>query len=326
MARAIWARVDPFIVMMLALVALASVFPARGMAAEYVALAADVSICALFFLHGAKLSREAIRSGFAKLRLHGAVLVTTFIVFPVLGIAAHALLEGMIDRGLRDGILFVCLLPSTVQSSIAFVSIAKGDVPAAICSAAFSSLLGIFLTPVLVALTLGGLVEISPAAVQRIALQLLLPFVLGHALRPLLAGWVERHRALVGKVDRSSILLVVFSAFSASVVNGLWQTIDLADLGALLALSGLLLAVVLCLTWWGGAVLGFERQERVVLLFCGSKKSLATGVPIASTLFPASVLGAVILPLMVFHQLQLIVCAFIAQSLARPAERTEAEA
>ena len=251
------------------------------------------------------------------MRLHGAVLFTTFAIFPLLGLGIHHALAGQIGQGLLDGLLFVCLLPSTVQSSIAFTAIARGNVAAAVCSASFSSLLGVFLTPLLVAVMLGGAAQISAQAVERIAFQLLLPFIVGHLARPLLAKWIDRHRKAVSRIDRTSILLVVYSAFSASVVQGLWQSVEVADLLAVLALSGALLAIVLSLTWWGGKAMGLTRPDRVVLLFCGSKKSLATGVPIASTLFPAAVLGPVLLPVMLFHQLQLIVCAFIAQHLAR---------
>ncbi|TCP29884.1 bile acid:sodium symporter family protein [Sphingomonas sp. BK235] len=312
--------VDPFIVLMLGLVVLASIAPVRGLAAQAVEIAAEVSIVLLFFLHGAKLSREAIVSGFSNLRLHAAVLATTFALFPLLGLAIRAALTGHMAPGVLDGILFLCLLPSTVQSSIAFTAIARGNVAAAVCSASFSSLLGVMATPFLVALLMGHSASVSTTAIEKIVLQLVLPFAAGHLLRPWMGKVIDRHRKLVGRVDRSSILLIVFSAFSASVVEGLWNRVDAADIAAILLVSAAMLATVMALTWWASARIGLAREDRIVMLFAGSKKSLATGVPIASTLFPPAALGPVLLPVMLFHQLQLIVCAAMAQAFARGAD------
>ncbi|MBC2666049.1 bile acid:sodium symporter [Novosphingobium flavum] len=305
---------DPYILALLATVGLASLLPARGEAAEVVDAAANAAIIVLFFLHGAKLSREAIVTGFGNWRLHAAVLATTFILFPLLGLTMAAIPGLPATAG--AGIQFLTLLPSTVQSSIAFTSIAGGNVAAAVCSASFSNLLGIFVTPLLAALLMGGHgAGVSWDAVEKIVLQLLVPFVLGHALRPVIGGWVGRHRSLLSYVDRGSILLVVYSAFSAAVVGGLWHKVPLWQIAVLFGLSAVLLAVVMVVTWFGGRALGFAREDAIVLLFCGSKKSLASGVPIAGVLFPAAQVGVVILPVMIFHQIQLIACALIARAL-----------
>lgn len=305
---------DPYILALLATVALASLLPARGGAARVVDVAANAAIVVLFFLHGAKLSREAIMAGAGNWRLHGAVLATTFILFPLLG-AAMAAIPGLPQTAMA-GMQFLTLLPSTVQSSIAFTSIAGGNVAAAVCSASFSNLLGIFMTPLLAALLMGGQgAGFSWDAAEKIVLQLLVPFAAGHALRPVIGGWVARHKGLVSYVDRGSILLVVYSAVSAAVVGGLWNMVPLWVIAMLIGLSAVLLAVVMAVTWFGGRALGLPREDRVVLLFCGSKKSLATGVPIAGVLFPAAQVGVVILPVMIFHQIQLIACAVIARAL-----------
>jgi sodium/bile acid cotransporter 7 len=282
--------------------------------ADWVGMAANGAIVALFFLHGAKLSREAIVAGAGNWRLHTATLATTFAAFPLLGLAVSAI-PGLPPMA-AAGLLFLTLLPSTVQSSIAFTSIAGGNVAAAVCSASFSNLIGIFLTPLLAALLMDGQgAGVSWDAAEKIVLQLLVPFVLGHALRPLIGGWVARHKALVSYVDRGSILLVVYAAFSAAVVGGLWHQVPLWLIGIMLVLSTAMLAVVMAVTWYGGRALGLAREDVIVLLFCGSKKSLATGVPIASVLFPAAQVGVVILPVMIFHQVQLIACAVIARAL-----------
>ncbi len=310
-------RLDPFMIALIGTVVLASVLPASGHAARVVAIAADAGIVLLFFLHGARLSRQAVLDGARHWRLHMAVAAATFLMFPLLGIGIAAL-PGL-TPSVATGMLFLTLLPSTVQSSIAFTAIARGNVAAAVCSASFSNLAGIFITPVLVALLMqaeGSGSGFSLASVGTIALQLLLPFLSGHFLRPWIGGWVERRKRMLTLVDRGSILLVVYSAFGAAVLEGLWHRLPLPQLALIVGLCAALLAVVLFITWAIAKPLGFNRADAIVLQFCGSKKSLATGVPMAGVLFPAAVVGPIILPLMLFHQLQLMACAVIARHYA----------
>ena len=305
-------NIDTYVLALLAAMVLATLLPAQGQLAVVIGWVTAAGIFGLFFLHGARLSREAILEGARNWRLHGAVAAMTFAVFPLLGIGIRAL-PG-IDPALGAGMLFLCLLPSTVQSSIAFTSMARGNVAAAVCSASFSNFAGIFLTPLLAALLLTGTMGgISMDSVERIAVQLLLPFILGHLMRPLIGGWVMRQKRMLGLVDRGSILLVVYTAFAAAVTAGLWSRVSLADLGIITALSTALLAAVLLLSRAAGRWLGFNREDSIVLQFCGSKKSLASGVPMAGVLFSPAEVGAIILPLMIFHQIQLIVCADLAR-------------
>ena len=305
-------NIDTYVLALLAAMVLATLLPAQGQLAVVIGWVTAAGIFGLFFLHGARLSREAILEGARNWRLHGAVAAMTFAVFPLLGIGIRAL-PG-IDPALGAGMLFLCLLPSTVQSSIAFTAMARGNVAAAVCSASFSNFAGIFLTPLLAALLLTGTMGgISMDSVERIAVQLLLPFILGHLMRPLIGGWVMRQKRMLGLVDRGSILLVVYTAFAAAVTAGLWSRVSLADLGIITALSTALLAAVLLLSRAAGRWLGFNREDSIVLQFCGSKKSLASGVPMAGVLFSPAEVGAIILPLMIFHQIQLIVCADLAR-------------
>lgn len=305
---------DPFLLLLLGMVGLAAVIPAEGWVAIAVGQITNVAIALLFFFHGAKLSREAILAGIGHWRLHLSVLASTFLLFPLLGLGLGLLPDSVLPPVIATGILYLCLLPSTVQSSIAFVSIAGGNVPAAICSASASNLLGIFITPLLVGLlmTTGSEAGISLAALQAIILQLLVPFVAGHLARPLIGPFVQRRRQTISYTDRGSILLVVYSAFSAAVVDGLWQKVAATDLAVIGLFSLILLGAVLGLTALAGRWLGFERADRIVLIFCGSKKSLVSGVPMASVLFPAAQVGVIILPLMLFHQIQLILCTWLA--------------
>ncbi len=310
---------EPFILMLLGTVVLASLLPARGEMATIVGYAADIGIVLLFFLHGAKLSREAIWAGLRNWKLHLAVLAVTFIAFPLFGLGLTAL--PFVTGPLAAGLLFLTLLPSTVQSSIAFTAIARGNVAAAVCSASFSNLLGILITPALVALLMhvsgGGGMSIE--SIESIVLQLLVPFLAGHLLRPLIGAWVTRNKRLLTVVDRGSILLVVYSAFGAAVVEGLWSKLSLGDLILIGLLCAALLAFVLGLTFAVARLMKLPREDAIVLQFCGSKKSLASGVPMAGVLFPPAQVGVILLPLMLFHQLQLIACAVIARRYAESA-------
>ncbi|MBN3760067.1 bile acid:sodium symporter family protein [Burkholderia sp. Ac-20365] len=307
---------DNFTLCLVGTVVLASLLPVHGQAATAFNWVTDVAVGLLFFLHGAKLSREAIIAGATHWRLHLVVLLSTFALFPVLGLVLKPLLSPLVTPALYAGILFLCTLPSTVQSSIAFTSIAKGNVPAAVCSASASSLLGIFITPALVSVIVTSQAASGASpwhTVWNIVLQLLVPFVAGQLLRPLIGGWIERNRGVLKFVDQGSILLVVYAAFSEAVNEGLWHQIPLAALGGLLVVCAVLLALALAVTMFVSKRLGFSRADQITIIFCGSKKSLAAGVPMAKVIFATHAVGAVVLPLMLFHQIQLMVCAALAQ-------------
>ncbi|MEX3900018.1 bile acid:sodium symporter family protein [Paraburkholderia sp. BR10954] len=308
---------DNFTLCLVGTVILASLLPVHGQAAVGFNWVTNIAVGLLFFLHGAKLSREAIIAGATHWRLHLVVLLSTFALFPLLGLALKPVLSPLVTPSLYAGVLFLCTLPSTVQSSIAFTSIAKGNVPAAVCSASASSLLGIFVTPALVSLIVtnqaasGGT---SPwHTIGNIVLQLLVPFVAGQLLRPLIGKWIEKNRGVLKFVDQGSILLVVYGAFSEAVTEGLWHTIPLSALGGLVVVSCVLLALALGVTIFVSKRLGFNRADQITIIFCGSKKSLAAGVPMAKVIFASHAVGAVVLPLMLFHQIQLMVCAALAQ-------------
>ncbi len=323
--KALLARlhIDPYLLMLLGTMALATLFPARGVWAPVAGGVADAGIVALFFLHGARLSRQAVLDGARNWRLHLTVLTVTFIVFPILGLCIRAL-PGL-EPELATGLLFLTLLPSTVQSSIGFTAVARGNVAAAVCSASFSNLAGIFITPALVALLITGKSGgISAGMILTIAFQLLLPFLAGHFLRPWIGDWVTRQKKLLSFVDRGSILMVVYTAFGAAVVEGLWRKVAPEDLAMVLAIAIALLTVVLFLNYTIARAMKMPRGDAIVLQFCGSKKSLATGVPMAGVLFAASQVGAILLPVVIFHQVQLMVCAVLAQRYRAAADRADA--
>jgi solute carrier family 10 (sodium/bile acid cotransporter), member 7 len=239
----------------------------------------------------------------------------------LLGWGLRPVLAPLVTPDIYNGVLFLCALPATVQSAIAFTAMARGNMPAAICSASASTLLGIFITPVLVGVLLSLQVGGGDlgAAIGRILVQLMLPFVAGHLLRPVIGNWVKRHGAGLKFVDQGSILLVVYTAFSAAVVEGLWYDTPLRALLGLAVICCVILALALLGTTWLARRLGFSKEDEITIVFCGSKKSLASGVPMAKVLFASHAVGAIVLPLMLFHQLQLMVCAVLAQRYARRA-------
>ncbi|KCB50248.1 sodium Bile acid symporter family protein [Bordetella hinzii 1277] len=313
---------DRFTLLLITTVIIASLLPAHGQGIEIFGWITNIAVALLFFLHGARLSRDAIVAGITHWRLHLTIFSATFLVFPLLGVILKPVLEPLVTPELYLGILFLCCLPATVQSAIAFTSMARGNVPAAVCSASASSLLGIFLTPLLVGTVVASAAAapISFDAVGKIMLQLLLPFVLGQLLRPWIGAWVHRRKSMLKWVDQGSILLVVYTAFSEAVNEGLWRNTPVPALLGLVVACCLILALALGASQLLGKVFKFNLEDRITLLFCGSKKSLASGIPMAQVIFAGQAVGAIVLPLMLFHQIQLMVCAVLAARYARRPE------
>jgi sodium/bile acid cotransporter 7 len=318
--RALRALLDPTVLALVATVLLATLVPVRGDMADAFRTLTALGIAALFFLYGARLSREAIVGGLVHWRLHAVVLAITFVAFPLFGLLIAPLVAARLAPDVLLGVLFLCVLPSTVQSAVAFTAIARGNVAAAVCSAALSNLLGVFITPLLASLLLAtGTLAGSPLdAIGTIALQLFLPFVAGHLLQPWIGAAVARQRRLLAFTDRGTVMLVVYVAFSAAVVEGLWTHVPLQALALVAVIAVVLLALGLVTAGFAGRRLGFDHADTVAMLFCASNKSLASGVPIANVLFAGhAALGMILLPIMLFHPLQLVACAVLAQRFAK---------
>ena len=320
-------KIDGFIVAILATVLLASVFPASAAFAPTLDHLVTAAIALLFFLYGARMHPQEAWRGLQHWRLHALILAFTFVVFPVVGIGLRVLQPHLLSAELYTGVLYLTLVPSTVQSSIAFTSIARGNVAGAIVSASASNLLGVFLTPLLViAMTSAGLIggsgsiSISGQQMVDICLQILAPFIVGQLARPLVGSFVEGHQARLKYVDRGSIVLVVYAAFSKGVRQHIWRAVDPAQILFLIALSIVLVAFMLWLTWQAAERLGFDHGDCVAVQFCGTKKSLASGLPMAAVLFAGHGVSIIVLPLMVFHQVQLMMCSWLAARYATAPE------
>lgn len=307
---------DKFLIAIVSTALISSAFPLGGEALYLFSIATQCAVALLFFFHGARLSGRAVLDGLLNWRLHLTVFISTFVIFPILGLTAGMLIPGLKESTFYIGIIYLCLLPSTVQSSIAFTSIAGGNVSAAIVSASGSSILGMFIPPLLLGLLLSKSTGYAVSAtVEGIAFQLLVPFVLGQVSHRWIGNRLARHPALTSFVDQGSIVMVVYLAFSEAMQEKLWSLTSWHDLGIMIVLDFLLLALILPITWFGSKLLGFNRQDRITIMFCGSKKSLSSGAPMANAIFSSNMIGSVVLPLMLYHQIQLMACSAIARRL-----------
>nr|WP_273690041.1 bile acid:sodium symporter family protein [Ketogulonicigenium vulgare] len=307
--------IDRYMMLLALTVALASILPARGMFADVVGSATYWAVSLLFFLYGAKLATSTIIAGFANWRLQLGCLIATFVLFPLLSLAVAPLTAAFLPAAVGLGLIYIGAMPSTVQSSIAFTSVSNGNAAGAVTAASVSNLLGVVLAPVLLMVMIpsAAVISIEPSAFWKIAQQILLPFILGQLCRPLLAKFLNRHKLPMMIVDRGSILLIVYSAFSAGVVNGIWHMMPLGAFIALELVLIALLAIVMGIVIGLGRLSGMPKADLLALFYVGSTKSLATGLPMAGILFAGQDVSLLILPLMLFHMTQLVICAIVSQ-------------
>lgn len=300
--------------------------PCRGGMATGFEWLTQAAIVLLFFLYGVKLSRRSVVDGILHWRLQSMVAFFTFVFFPVVVSLLSPVLELMVGTGLFAGLLYVACLPSTVQSSIAFTAVAGGNVPAAVCSASVSSLLGVFLTPLLVGILFSvddtrGM-HVGMDTVLTISYQILLPFALGQLVQNKLQAWTAVHRNLIARNDQLTIWLVVYTSFSGATAQGYWQSLDVYHLFGLIVASLLLLFIIQGIIWFCCKLAHFDKADSITTLFCGSKKSLAVGAPMMLAIF-GSLDNNLLLPLMVFHQVQLMLCSQLAAHWKRQAHKAE---
>lgn len=323
---------DWFLCGMVLATVLAYFFPGFGatggsMHAEYVI---NIGVFVVFFLHGVNLSSEQIKHGLKNWRLHIMVQLFTFLVFPIIWLVCDKAFGTYVPALLMLGFLYLCALPSTISSSVALTGSAGGNVPAAILNASMSSVFGIFLTPWLVSLVIGtgsGGIDLS-STLLNLSLMLLLPLILGQLVRPLLGKFFARHKKYTNLIDKLVILLLVYAAFCNSMVSGLWQNQGNSVIAMAFVGSAVLLTVILLLTTGTAKLLKFNHADKVAAVFCATKKSLAAGAPMAALIFGNNPgLGLILLPIMIYHPLQLIVCSVMAESYAnRHKQQLSAEA
>lgn len=309
---------DRFIPVLLATVALAALLPAGGAGLAWLSAASIAAIVLLFFVHGARLSRQAVIGGFTRFKLHLAIVAFTFLVFPAIGLGFAALAAPAIGEAFLPGTLFLCALPTTVASSIALVSIARGNVVAAVIAAALSNMLGVVLTPLIFAALLstsGAPVDLS--RIGTVVAILALPFAIGQLCRPFFGSWIEAHPGFGRTLDRLTILLAVYVALSAAVGGDLFAGIEALGFALLLGAMLILFALVTGAAMLGGRLLGFDYGDRATLLFASVQKSVISGTPMARILFPGAEAGLIILPLIVYYVPMQTVTAIMASRMGR---------
>lgn len=319
---------DRFVLLMVAAVMLALIVPQLGVADGplKLGLVTSLGIALVFFLHGANLEPQKLVMGLKNWRVHLLIQTTTFVVFPILGLLLYFGLKAVMPDFLLLGFFFLAALPSTVSSSVAMTALAKGNVPIAVFNATLSGLLGMIITPALMSVvTATGESNFSIMnAMIDIAITLLLPFILGQAARPLIKSILTKYKPIISKVDRTVILLIVFSSFAESTAAGVWSQFSILQFTVTVSLVLVFLGMAFLYTMLASKQLGLSLEDESATVFCGSTKSLANGAPIAQILFAGNPsLGLIMLPLMLYHQLQLMACALMAQRYARKMDVAE---
>ncbi|MCJ8164853.1 bile acid:sodium symporter [Pontibacter sp. E15-1] len=319
------AGLDWFLLVLVGMIGLAWLFPEAGIDREPVSLGdvASYGVSVIFFFYGLRLSPGKLRAGLSSWRLHLVVQLTTFVLFPLLILPLRTFFAGGEQELLWLGVFYLAALPSTVSSSVVMVSIAGGNIPAAIFNASISSLIGIFLTPLWMGLFLssGSSGDFDLASVMgKLVVQVLLPVVLGVLLHRYWGAFAERNKKRLRVFDQLIILLIVFTSFAESFARDMFSGYSLLDLAMLGGAMVGLFFLVYGLTSGISRLLGFNREDRITAVFCGSKKSLVHGTVMSKVLFPdANVVGIILLPIMLYHALQLIAASVIAQASARKA-------
>ncbi|WP_315904881.1 bile acid:sodium symporter family protein [Vibrio fluvialis] len=314
-----------FLVGMVVAIALATVTSEFGRSSGVIHLdqLTGIGIAIVFFLHGLGLSPQAIKAGLTNWRLHVYIQMATFVVYPILWVIFGEAFLAYMPSALAFGFCYLLVLPSTISSSVAMTSVGKGNVPGAIFNASLSSILGVFITPLLIQLFMGfeGVQLDLLDSVISISRLLLLPMIAGQIMRPYLVAWVDRHKAVVNKVDKYVILLIVYNAFCDSVVNGIWSEFSVGLLATSIIICTVILLVMVHLIQWGARRTKFTLPDEVAAVFCGTKKTLAAGIPMAKVIFGADPsLGMILLPIMLYHPIQIFYCAVLANRYARQSE------
>ncbi len=296
-------------------------FPQWGIATSPIPLdtISAVGIALIFFLYGLKLSPQKLKAGLGNYKLHLLVQACTFLVFPLVVLLFRPLIQNAEHELLWLSFFFLAALPSTVSSSVVMVSIAKGNIPAAIFNASISGIIGIVITPLWMGLFIDDMqtdfdfTEIY----MNLVLQILAPVILGLLLQRFWGGFIQKHTKKLTLFDKSIILLIIYKSFATSFNDGIFSGVSLFDLAILVVGVLFLFVLVYMLTGRIATALGFSIEDRITAQFCGTKKSLVHGTVFSKIIFGGMPgLGLVLLPLMLFHASQIMIISAIASRFA----------
>jgi len=315
----LFSRIDPMVRLLVLAMLLASLLPATGEGRAVAQGVSNTAIFVLFLLNGLRLSRAEVRKGIGHLRFLLPLTLWCFVAMALLGKGFEQAMTPMLPPLVALGFLYLGALPSTVQSATAYSSLAGGNVASSVVAAALLNVIGVFVSaPLFAALGGGGALELGASGLAKVVLILIVPFAIGQALQVRLAPWIGDHRVLVTWMDRLSIAIAVYVAFSGAVEQGLWVRLGAAEWAILLTGVCVFLGLGFAGSWALSGALKLDRPNRIAFLFAGAHKSVAMGAPLAAVLFPPPVAGLVLLPLLIYHLLQLVVSAPLASRLARP--------
>ena len=313
-----FSSIDLMVRLLVLAIVLASVLPATGEARGIAQAVSNAAIFVLFLLNGLRLSRADVLRGIGHWRFLLPLLLWCFGAMALAGKGFELALTPALPPLVALGFLYLGALPSTVQSATAYSSLAGGNVANSVVAAALLNVLGVFVSaPLFAALGGGGAAAMGAAGLTKVVLILILPFAIGQALQVRLQPWIGDHRALVTWMDRLSIAIAVYVAFSGAVEHGLWTLVSPFEWFVLLAAVVAFLIVGFTGSWALSGLIGLDRPDRSAFLFAGAHKSVAMGAPLAAVLFPPQVAGMVLLPLLIYHLLQLVASAPLANRLAR---------
>lgn len=310
---------DRFILILIGAMLLAIVLPAGAGQAQGASLAAGAAVFVVFLLHGIRLPRQQVIDGVRNWQVQGSLMLFVFGVMPLAGFALLHLFAPLLPPLLALGLLYCGVLPTTVQSATTYTHQAGGNVAISVVASALINLAAIVVTPALFALLAGRTAgaDLSGALLPRIALMLLLPFVIGQAIQKWARPTAMRHPRMTRIIDQGAIAVAVYVAFSAAVIEGIWGRLIWADLSLLALAIVTMLAVGFGGGWLMARNVASRSEDRAAMLFVASHKSIAVGAPLATLLFPPAAAGVILLPILIYHMAQLIISSWIAPALAR---------
>ncbi|MCC6288423.1 MAG: bile acid:sodium symporter [Chitinophagaceae bacterium] len=308
--------IDGFLVGIIAAILLAYFFPQPGIITEPVSLeqVAGYGISVIFFFYGLRLNFKKLAVELINWRMHIIVQLTTFIVFPLIALAVKPFFNA--DSILWLGIFYLCTLPSTVSSSVVMVSIADGNVPAAIFNASISTLLGVFITPLwMIPFIEEKAVHTNTSSIiLKLVMQVVVPVCCGLLFHKYGSAFAEKYKKRLKLFDQSVILLIIYTSFCHSFYNHSFEAFSIDTLLYLCAGMSALFFIVYYLTKYICKLFKFQQRDSTTVLFCGSKKSLVHGTVMSKVLFSATLpVSIILLPVMIYHSLQLIFVGVIAQ-------------
>lgn len=308
---------DPMLRLLTLAIALAAVLPASGEGRAIAQTAANIGIFALFLFNGMRIRRSEIAAGAANLRFLMPLSLWVFGIMALVGLGLSTFAPAPIPPLVAAGFLYLGVLPTTIQSSTSYCSLAQGNVALSVIAAALLSLIGVFLSvPLFLALGGAGEGVVGSDAIIKIVAILIAPFALGQLLQTRTGAFMAAHRAKIATLDRMVIALAVYVAFSGAVEQEVWSRIDI---DGWLWTGALILAFLLfghVGAWLASLILGLPLADRVAFLFAGAQKSAAIGAPLATVLFVPEVAGFLVLPLLLYHLFQLVIAAPLASYLA----------